>query len=1045
MSLIAYKSSAGSGKTFTLVLDYLSIALLDPKKFRNILALTFTLKATAEMKQRLMRYLQLLSQQDKEKDWSPEINAIAAILAEKTKLTLPQIQQRSKQLLNLILHHYSELSIYTLDSFVVKIVKSFAHDLNLSSNFELELDSEVFVEAAVEHLLKKIGKDPVLTQFVVDFVLEALDNENYQSLQNELEKKANLLFQSSHYQPIESLSEVPLSEFELLRKTLNQDLAKTYLFFEQMGKKGLQLMEQGGVQPNDTSSGFLEKFFHKLINVEINSASNLSKIETDTFKKHIDEGLEWYPKKSAKDGALVSAINAIKPEVNQLVDEFRAYQKNHLPLEISKALIAKNLSTSALLNELKKGMHQFSMDNDLLHLSELNRKIADVVNQQPAPFIYERLGQRFHHFLVDEFQDTSTLQWINLLPLLHNGLSEGYKSLLVGDPKQSIYRWRDGDVDQFVALPKLLHHDVNGINKEREKLLESVFSEKVLNTNYRSQRNIIEFNNLFFNEYLNQQSPYLQNIYKEVTQIASKNEYTGRVEVDYFTKNQEDEDILNLILEKINRLHGDYRYNEICILGRKNSYLSEIANFLLAHNIPVMSSEALQLTYSKEVNTLLAWMQLLHLIEPQINAYIIHRNLFQKDYVPKVQLTLKTLMELSHARGVKIIPNQLILLNAYDLLQFLIESFYAEQDLNPYLLRLLDLALELNKKGKSSVRDFLDFWEKRGKKVSIQVSETQDAVILNTVHKSKGLEFPVVIFPIAKMKTGSNRGNLFWKECPSTLPGNIPQVLLQYLQVGELSSFAEAFVQEKQWSDLDILNLLYVAFTRPTEQLHLLVKKDEVKTLWESLQKIEWPSQLQPVIDNQRITLGSDPNPRAKTKAETKKNEVALKNLSSSHPRPLRLKIEDSTDTRRQQGMEWHEVLSQFYLNQNHEIQLQNLTLRFNLQEEEVQQYHKWMQQLESNPRFLPFFDSQFLHFNERVLVSGSGQVFRPDKVVFTPTEIWVIDYKRSDYELLSPMETEKHQKQVHQYLQLISEMHSQPVKAFLLYFGKEIELVEVG
>ena len=556
MSLKVYKSSAGSGKTSTLVIEYLSLALINPFQFRQIIALTFTQKATNEMKNRLINNLVKLKEMDI-KNPSEDINYIVKSLKENTGFNENIIKQQSKILLSNILHQYGDFGFNTIDSFVVKIVRSFAHNLQLAANFEIELDSSIIIEQAIEQLYDKVGKNDQLTKFLLDYTMEKMEEGKSTNIDIQLAELARLIFDSKHYQNIDLLKGIPIESFSKVKSILQKQINNYNTKIKEFGAEGIYCIEQHGLEEKDCSSGWLYKYFYKLYTNHKHTYS-IGDLENKTFVAMIDNDKDWYSKRQLD--SIKSTVAAAKPDILNIINKARKYYSYQLPLYHAHKLILNKISPLALINKLKQIVENYSDDNDIIHISEINRKISEVVNEQQAPFIYEKIGQKYNHYLIDEFQDTSVIQWNNLIPLLENSLASSNTNLLVGDAKQAIYRWRDGEVEQFVNLPKLANANISILNKQREALLERSYAPFVLDTNYRSKETIVNFNNRFYTELLSHESEYVNKVFEKHTQKTNKDFNEGFVKLSHLIYGPDEEN--NILLENI--------YNEILELTKRN-------------------------------------------------------------------------------------------------------------------------------------------------------------------------------------------------------------------------------------------------------------------------------------------------------------------------------------------------------------------------------------------------------------------------------------------------------------------------------------------
>lgn len=418
-----YKSSAGSGKTTTLVNEYLRLCLPNPEKFKNIIALTFTIKATNEMKQRLIETLHNIINSSTEKE-DKKLSFIFSYLISNTGLTKKEIIENSQKLLHLILHNYSQFSFSTLDSFIVNIVRSFAFELKLPAAFDIELNQQILIDQSLEMLFAEIGKNKIITDYLVNYVINQVDEESSFKIENSLSELAQLLFESSNSRYIQQLDNLTLKDFSKTSDFFKTKTKEYELFIQKSGENCLKNIESKGLNGSDFLNGErgVYGFFKKINNKDLRNL----------FGTRVMEALEenkWY--KTGLAESKKQAIDSLIPLLSETITEV----KKIIPEYTSFKLLNENIIPLALLGELRKNINKISLEEGLVHLSEMNTRISDIVSQEPIPYIYERTGKKFHHFLVDEFQDTSKIQWNNLIPLIENGLSSGYYNMVVGDAK----------------------------------------------------------------------------------------------------------------------------------------------------------------------------------------------------------------------------------------------------------------------------------------------------------------------------------------------------------------------------------------------------------------------------------------------------------------------------------------------------------------------------------------------------------------------------------------------------------------------------------
>ena len=438
-SFTIYNASAGSGKTYTLVKAYLKILFSSSNQylFKNILAITFTNKAVAEMKERIIDMLKTFSEAAILKTSSSMFNDIC----EELEIEPKELHEKSKKLLNTIIHNYAAFDISTIDGFTHKLIRTFAHDLKLPLNFEVELDQDLLLNEAVDSLIAKAGTDDALTKILVDFAIEKADDDKSWDVSFDFNKIAKLLVNENDMPFIETLKHKTLSDFKGLKANLKKDIVSFEKQIIEEAQSVLTLIEEAGLEFGDFSRGSLPKHFQNLVNKKFDVNFDLN------WQIDLLENNPLYPKKVSDDVA--SIINQIQP---RLVNAFKNTKQFVFHLKFLKAFY-KNVTPLSVLNAINNELNILKIEQNKMLISEFNSIISKEIQNQPTPFIYERIGEKFKHYFIDEFQDTSVLQWENLIPLLDNSLSaENGTTMLVGDAKQAIYRWRGGKAEQFIDL-----------------------------------------------------------------------------------------------------------------------------------------------------------------------------------------------------------------------------------------------------------------------------------------------------------------------------------------------------------------------------------------------------------------------------------------------------------------------------------------------------------------------------------------------------------------------------------------------------------------
>jgi ATP-dependent exoDNAse (exonuclease V) beta subunit/very-short-patch-repair endonuclease len=592
-SFSIYDASAGSGKTYALVKEYLKIILFAKNNdaYRNILAITFTNKAVHEMKSRIVGSLSEFAKEEP----NEKAADLMRDLAIDTALSVQQIKTKSQQIIKHIIHNYAAFDISTIDKFTHKVIRAFAHDLGLPMTFEVTLDTENLLTEAVDALIAQAGEDEVLTKLLVDFTMDKTDNDKSWDISREILETGRLVLNENNREEIAHFHNKKITDFIAIKDKLS--LVSTTLENENMelATAALALIDKNGID----YKSFPYETFPKHLNFIIN--------KDDKAGNHKFEDFDAVKiKKGAKDTAL---IEQIIPEMLLLLAQV---YKNNEKKDFYNAFL-KNITPLSLLNTVSNELSKIQKEQNVLSIAEFNAIIYKEIQNQPAPFIYERLGERYRHFFIDEFQDTSEMQWQNLIPLIDNATSSeqnGEKGtlMIVGDPKQSIYRWRGGKAEQFIGLSK--NH--NPFNNPEKVLVH-------LDKNYRSFSEVIDFNNRFFQ----QMSTEFENIdYKDLYQNHSHQQLNdkkgGYVNISFLpiiekTVDSSDDEALDksdlYVLATLNTiqkvLKQGFEYKDIVILTRKRTQGIAIANYLTEQKIPLLSSETLMIQNATEVRMII--------------------------------------------------------------------------------------------------------------------------------------------------------------------------------------------------------------------------------------------------------------------------------------------------------------------------------------------------------------------------------------------------------------------------------------------------------
>ncbi|MEM1002970.1 MAG: UvrD-helicase domain-containing protein, partial [Bacteroidota bacterium] len=719
-------ASAGSGKTFAVTKAYLKIILIDRNNdaFKHILAITFTNKAVGEMKERIIGTLKDFASEHILEKPHPMLKAIS----KETGLSREYIHQRSKGLLIHILHNYGGFEISTIDSFVHRIIRTFARDLNIPSNFEVELDQNNMLSKAVDHLISEADRNQEITTVLVDFALEKSDEDKSFDISYDLRNIAKILISEKDYPHLLQLEHKSFDDFNQWKEVLKKSIHDLDIKIKNLGSNFLILLATKNLETTDFIRG-LGTYFIKPANgdgVSFDAA----------WQEKLENGEDLFLKKVSK---------AKKETIIELQkDIVCAYAKSKLLLAdlwLGKALY-KNLMPLSILKSLQSSLNDLKAEEQKILISEFNTLIKNEIKNQPTPYIFERLGEKIKHYFVDEFQDTSVMQWHNLLPLFDNSLSgEDGSVTIVGDAKQAIYRWRGGDASQLTDFS-------NGTSNP----FAVPAAIDTLKYNFRSSKTIVEFNNGFFS-YVSGivfRDDKHSKIFQEATQ-GVKNEDEGYIDFQFYEVKSEiekdtyyGESVRATIDDCLKR---GYSYQDICVLVRKHKHGVAIASYLGLNQIPITSSEALLIRNSAKIQLLLK------LLELQINP--------QDDLLKVTFLSdLAELKEMPNHHDF-IITHQNMDINAilnavfsnetlnwlkdrdtmplYDLSESYVQLLGFDQSSDTFIQFFLDLVLEHTLKRDGGISSFIEYFRENEEKLSISSPENRNAVSIMTIHKAKGL------------------------------------------------------------------------------------------------------------------------------------------------------------------------------------------------------------------------------------------------------------------------------------------------------------------
>ena len=1045
-----YSASAGSGKTFTLVKEYLKILLKSTNsfKFQQVLAVTFTNKAAGEMKERVIENLKTFS--------NCKTNDMLFTICKEANLTKEAVFENSKTILNSILQNYSAFNITTIDSFTHKIIRTFAHDLKLPMNFEVEMDAESLLNEAVDIVISKIGDDKKLTNLLVNYSIQKLDDDKAWDISLELKDFAKIILNENHAVRLKSLSSVSIDEFKKLKEKLQKENKQILEKFETIGKNGISIIKENGLENNEFSYGDLPNHFIKLI--------KLKQLKPDELKFEgrlntaIDENKNLYTGKC--NAVTKQIIEGISDELKALYSYSKQLFTEIYGNYILNSIIIESLIPLAVLNYVNTALQELKSENNILLNVEFNQLISDTIKDEPAPFIYERLGEKFRYYFLDEMQDTSQLQWKNLIPLIENAvtseneLGEKGKLLLVGDAKQSIYRWRGGNPEQFITLSS---------EEKNDKSNPFFVAKDVLNldTNYRSYSEIIEFNNSFFKY----SSQFLTNknysdLYFDGNDQKNNSNTGGYVQLSFIKKEKDDEEkeliYPKKVLEIIQNIDVSFQKNEVCVLVRTKRQGIEVANYLSENGIEIISSETLLIKNNEKVNFII---NLLSVFEyPLSKEYKVKLLYFLYDYLnletPKHQF-LSCFINLPNEAFFNKLKqfnlffddDEFIRSPFYERFEHIIRSFNLAPESDSDLQFFLDVVFEFQQKNQASINGFLEIWELKKDKLSIVAPEAKNAVRIMTIHKAKGLEFPIVIYPYDIDIYNQIKPKVWYNyEQSSTIKSVLVNYSNKLKYVGNKGEFL--FDERREELELDNFNILYVALTRAVEQLYIVTENKETKTK----NDIKFTSGLfinylikESLWNPEKLDYNFG-NPKRLNVSEKEENITTtqkgfISNSWKNHNISIVANSSLLWDTEQGKAIVYgnliHEILS--FVKTSNDIYdvVHQYLFKGIITENEKAAIILVLNNIVNHKELSSYFNQNKVIYNEQEILTDDKRILIPDRLIFNDNKVTIIDYKTG-------ISNNKHRQQISNYGIALEALNFKIEKKLLVYINEEITIEEV-
>ena len=1083
-ALTVYKASAGSGKTFTLASEYITLVVKNPQDYKKILAVTFTNKATQEMKTRILSQLYGIAHK------LPDSQAYYEQVSQKTDFPEQTIRENAAEALSLLTHHYNEFRVQTIDAFFQSVLRNLARELNLTANLRIDLNDEQVEAQAVDELINSLEEGEEVLSWIRDYIDKNIEDDKGWNVIGQIKDFGKNIFKDFYKEHKAELDNRFREEsfFDDFIMDLRKRRAHTLKNLNDQAKQMLQKIREANVDDpslfNNKSRG-IYPYIVKLAKgtPSDNDAPNYVNTCIENATKWPAGSCSADKKATIIELASASLCNDLKLLEKYRIEGWKEYQ--------SCNLVLKHLSQLRLLHAISEAVDEINKDTNRFMLSNTQSLLSTLMKDSDTPFVFEKMGAYLKHIMIDEFQDTSTIQWNNFRKLLDNCMAQiESHNLIVGDVKQSIYRWRQGDW-------KLLNNIEHNFSKEQIKI-------EPLDTNYRSEENIIRFNNAFFTQAVVQTVKELESdkikgasqlieAYKEIEQKPRKDNGKGCVRIKLFRYDKAisaeyKENILNELIDNVRQLleHG-YKQKDIAILARSKTVIPDIVDKFQSEfgtDVSLVSDEAFQLDASLAVNVIIAALRLLthpddKLTESKL-VKLYQQQVMQTDkdnnalFVDGGSIELKSFLPNGYVDKFE----SLLRLSLVDLVDEIFSLFNlgSLEGQSAYVCTFYDTLNEYLRDHPADIDDFIEEWEDTLSSNTIQSDEV-DGIRLITIHKSKGLEYDNVLIPFCDWELEKTNGNTIWcsgdnKEKPY---GELPLIPIDFSKKMIGTVFEDDYKEEHLQNTVDNMNLLYVAFTRAGKNLFITGKKAS-KSIFTNLQNgntaIDRSQIIQLVIDDLANELDGATLDDAGDKEpisfefgtltdceERVKQEKSTENPFELTPKTHKLKIEtfphpvsfrqsnkshdfingediDPSDTNRyiKVGNILHQLFSTILTEADIEPRLKELEQEGVIYNDEVtsRELQNKIANALKNEKVKDWFSSRWKLFNECTILdydkeSGDIHEHRPDRVMTDGKEIIVVDFKFGK-------PREEYHEQVQRYMSLLMRMGYEKVSGYIWY-----------
>ena len=1063
-TLTIYSASAGSGKTYQLTGSYLSKLFGSRTGYRKILAVTFTNKAATDMKRKIISQLYELSRGNNQN--------LARAISMSLGKTEEALQKESREILMYILHDYSRFFVGTIDSFFQRVLKSFTREIGLQHGYTIELDHSLILGDAVDDTLADAENDPELLKWIMEDARDRIDEGKNWNIRNDIMALAGEIFREK-FKLITPGEREKLSNRDYLKEYLDELKSIRSLFGDRLrdyAGKCIGILDRHNVVPGmflRGNRGGVPSF----LGMMKDGVQGTWKPPNTTVSQAIDDPPVW----TSKAGVAPELQAALDDGFDLIFREALEYYNSGYTDANTAILVISNIYVLGILSDILGNVHKITTSGNRFLLSDAGELLYLIIGNDQTPFIYEKTGNHFGHFMIDEFQDTSLIQWNNFRPLIENSMAEGNENLIVGDAKQSIYRWRNSDWTIFGSL----------ISQADSKRL---FLEK-LEKNWRSRSNIIAFNNSLFSvlpalldsdeDFGGNGSGLLQKLYSDVLQYAHPEKMEGLVRIQFLKETDERNfhanalDRLPALLEQLQ--DNGYSGSDIGILVRTNSEGTMILRYMLdyqdslgsekrsGYNFKIISNESLLLSGCPAIKFIISLLGTINNPDDQLASAALLKNWYLADGRDTETLfyhDIENELDRQLPDGYRDFVDSIRQYPVFELVENVIQFFGLGEhtEYTTYLHTLQDYILELSENQSSDISTFIEWWTTSGIKKSIILSDQQDSIRLLTIHKSKGLEFKVVIIPFASWDIGhGGKFPTLWVT-PETAPFNrLPLVPVKYKSALRYSHFAGDYNRETYSAIVDNLNLLYVSFTRAIECLYVFCPGKSHKTgvgnaLLSAFLAVPPSPEDKPVADLRKyfdkersVLLYGEmvTKVRPGIKSWDDKRDAA-KYYVFRDMRRLHLKLngqewiirdEDKTG-RLNYGLLMHEIFESIITVDDVASSINRMVLDGKIPASEREEMIGRVTGIIAKPQVADWFKPGIKVLNEKDILAPDGSVKRPDRVMIEGNRVTIVDFKFG-------IEKDEYTVQIRNYGKLVKEIGYSDLEMYLWYVDMN-KVVEV-